>query len=91
MGYGMDEEDWGDQAYYDSAEELGAKWETMKERYDENAKKKVGKIIQCPGCARLFLKKTYHQKFCCTRCKDYYWNTAPNRIDRTRRYNELQD
>lgn len=87
MGYGMDEEwadeDWEDDEYPES------NWPVMKQVYDVNTKKKVGETIKCPSCPKRVKKKSYQQKFCCTKCKDFYWNSAPRRIERTRFYNEL--
>ena len=39
----------------------------------------VGNSIRCPGCGKLFKKKSYQQKFCSNKgignCKDRYWNS----------------
>ena len=43
-------------------------------RYDLNKQAKVGTEIVCPVCGERFIKKSYQQAFCCTECKDRYWN-----------------
>lgn len=45
-------------------------------RYIRNRKAKTGTEVVCAGpcCDNRFIKKTYHQCFCCTRCKDQFWN-----------------
>lgn len=45
-------------------------------RYKINRKAKVGDKIICAGprCGKKFTKKYYQQCFCCTRCKDQFWN-----------------
>lgn len=46
------------------------------ERYIENKLAKVGTELRCPGhgCSNTFVKKSYQQAFCCTKCKDSFWN-----------------
>ena len=34
----------------------------------------VGSVITCPACGETIIKKTYQHKFCCTKCKERYWN-----------------
>lgn len=34
----------------------------------------VGSVITCPACGDTFIKKTYQHKFCCTECRERYWN-----------------
>lgn len=45
-------------------------------RYLEAKQAKVGELIRCAGhdCAKPFVKKSYQQAFCCTKCKDNFWN-----------------
>ena len=43
-------------------------------KYKENKVAKVGETIKCPVCGDVFIKKQYSQAFCCSACKDYYWN-----------------
>lgn len=45
-------------------------------RYLEAKQAKVGELIRCAGhdCAKPFVKKSYQQAFCCTKCKDSFWN-----------------
>ncbi len=35
---------------------------------------KVGYTITCPACGKAITKRTYQHKFCCTKCKERYWN-----------------
>lgn len=53
----------------------------MEQCYSTNQKSRVGDAIHCPTCEKSFKKKSYNQKFCCSKCKDTYWNT----VDDTRR------
>ena len=39
----------------------------------------MGETITCPICGEQFEKKTYQQAFCCTKCKDAYWNNKKDR------------
>lgn len=58
----------------------------MTEAYIKAKAAKVGDIIECPGCNKDFVKKTYNQVFCnninskvSNNCKDKYWNTVDPR------------
>lgn len=44
--------------------------------YLKNKAAKVGETITCAGprCNKRFAKKQYAQAFCCTHCKDQFWN-----------------
>ena len=48
-------------------------------QYESNKASKVGETIICPICSKEFVKKTYQQVFCCTQCKDTYWNNKKDR------------
>lgn len=48
-------------------------------QYETNKVSKVGETITCPICGEQFEKKTYQQAFCCTKCKDVYWNNKKDR------------
>jgi len=48
-------------------------------QYKENKGAKVGATILCPVCGETFIKKQYSQAFCCTHCKDVYWNAKKDR------------
>ena len=52
---------------------------TRKLQYESNKGAKVGMEIVCPICRNHFIKKTYQQAFCCTKCKDTYWNNKKDR------------
>lgn len=56
-------------------------------RYDINKAAKVGETLNCPTCQSLFVKKSYQQAFCCTECKDKWWNTKRKNNGYFRRYN----
>lgn len=61
--------------------------DSMKNRYEEAGKAKVGDTIQCATCASKFKKKSYQSKFCSNKghrnCKDRYWNQVdPSRLRR---------
>ena len=43
-------------------------------RYEVNKSASVGEDIICPSCGTHFIKKSYQQVFCSTKCKDNYWN-----------------
>lgn len=60
-------------------------------RYEENKAAKVGEIIVCPICGKEFTKKQYSQAFCCSSCKDEYWNGKKKgkRTEYFREYNRL--
>lgn len=47
--------------------------------YETNKKAKVGSEITCPICGAKFIKRQYSQAFCCTKCKDSYWNAKKDR------------
>lgn len=42
--------------------------------YKNNKAAKVGTEIECPVCHTKFKKRQYSQAFCCTECKDRFWN-----------------
>jgi len=44
--------------------------------YAINKKAKVGTVCKCAGpkCNHSFVKKSYQQAFCRTKCKDQFWN-----------------
>ena len=51
--------------------------------YTFNKTAKVGTTIVCPICGETFSKRQYAQAFCCSRCKDKYWNLKhPERLNR---------
>ena len=50
-----------------------------KERYNTNKALKVGSVCVCPICGKEFIKKTYAHAFCCTKCKDVFWNAKKDR------------
>ena len=50
-----------------------------KRTYLANKSAKVGELIKCPICGTEFKKKQYSQAFCCTHCKDTYWNAKGDR------------
>ena len=56
-------------------------WKKSKRRiqYETNKAAKVGEEIVCPICGNHFTKKSYQQAFCCTKCKDAYWNNKKDR------------
>lgn len=49
-------------------------------RYKKNKNSKVGDIIICAGplCNKKIKKKQYSQAFCCSHCKDQFWNRREN-------------
>lgn len=47
--------------------------------YKINKESKCGEVIECPVCHTKFTKKQYSQAFCCSRCKDKYWNDKGDR------------
>ena len=47
--------------------------------YKGNKIAKVGTEIICPICCKSFTKRQYPQAFCCTDCKDKYWNKKGDR------------
>lgn len=49
------------------------------EQYKENKAAKVGAELTCPVCGSSFVKKQWQQAFCCSHCKDTYWNAKGDR------------
>lgn len=47
--------------------------------YKFNKSAKVGTTIVCPICGEMFTKRQYSQAFCCTDCKEKYWNKKGDR------------
>ena len=47
--------------------------------YLANKDAKVGTEITCPVCQTSFIKKQWSQAFCCSKCKDAYWNAKTDR------------
>lgn len=45
-------------------ENLDRDRETMRRRFHENVKVKVGDMMPCAACGTNVVKTTYHQKFC---------------------------
>lgn len=58
---------------------MGRKKSHRKLQYELNKASKVGEFITCPVCGEEFKKKSYQQAFCCTKCKDAYWNNKKDR------------
>lgn len=54
--------------------------------YKWNKIAKVGTEIFCPICCKPFTKKQYAQAFCCTECKDKYWNTTKSDRHKDKNY-----
>lgn len=50
--------------------------EEMRTQYKISKAAKTGEKIRCACCGTSFLKKSYQQAFCKTKCKDQYWNTV---------------
>lgn len=48
-------------------------------QYEVNKDAKVGEEITCPICSQKFIKRQYSQAFCCSKCKDGYWNAKGDR------------
>ena len=44
------------------------------QQYLANKEAKTGTEIICPICKDKFIKRQYSQAFCCSQCKDAYWN-----------------
>ena len=61
-----------------------------KERYNTNKSLKVGDVCICPICNKEFTKTHYAQAFCCTKCKDAFWNAKKDR-HRASYYKEFDD
>ena len=49
------------------------------ELYLKNKSAKVKESIVCPICLTNFIKKQHSQAFCCSSCKDKYWNDKKDR------------
>ena len=47
--------------------------------YKGNKITKVGTEIICPICGKQFTKRQYAQAFCCSDCKNKYWNKKGDR------------
>ena len=50
-----------------------------KERYLANKALRVGDICVCPICGKEFTKTHYAMAFCCSKCKDAFWNAKKDR------------
>lgn len=50
-----------------------------KKAYITNKGKKIGDKCICPICGKEFIKKSYAHAFCCTKCKDAFWNAKKDR------------
>lgn len=48
-------------------------------RYEANKKAKVGEELICPICGSKFVKRTYSNAFCDSKCKDAFWNAKKDR------------
>lgn len=48
-------------------------------QYEANKDAKIGEEITCPICSQKFIKRQYSQAFCCSKCKDGYWNAKGDR------------
>ena len=48
-------------------------------QYESNKSSKTGEMIVCPICGKQFIKKSYQHAFCCSECKDAYWNNKKDR------------
>ena len=48
-------------------------------QYEANKDAKIGEEITCPICGTKFIKRQYSQAFCCSKCKDGYWNAKGDR------------
>lgn len=93
MGYGMDDEDWGELAndHFEEQEAEQKFWDIenkrseMIKRYNNAKNAETGTTIHCPFCNKAILKSTYNKVFCSNgknrntkNCKDGYWNFVPN-------------
>lgn len=47
--------------------------------YADMKSRKVGEPCVCPVCGEVFIKRSYQQAFCCTKCKDWFWNRRGDR------------
>lgn len=50
-----------------------------KAQYTANKAAKVCDTIICPICGAEFVKRQYSQAFCCSECKDEFWNAKGDR------------
>lgn len=75
--------DGDDEDCYDSIDEKTYKRTIIEDsvkanekHYKKNKAAKVGTMITCAGplCEKRFQKKQYAQAFCCSHCKDQFWN-----------------
>jgi hypothetical protein len=52
-------------------------------RYIDNKRAQIGATIECAGCKRKIVKKSYQTQFCSNKgasnCKDRYWNLVPGK------------
>lgn len=48
-------------------------------QYESNKGSAVGTTIICPVCGTSFYKRTYQQAFCCSDCKNKFWNAKGDR------------
>lgn len=72
---------------------MSKKVSKRQQRYIANKEAKCGTEISCAVCRTTFIKKQYSQAFCCSQCKDAYWNAKGDRHsdpDYYRRYNHRQ-
>lgn len=62
--------------YYDWKYEIQCQLIDDWNKYQFNKEAKVGDTIKCANalCQKSFTKKSYQQAFCCTKCKDKFWN-----------------
>jgi len=46
--------------------------------------------VPCSNCGKIIVKKNPNQRFCCNKCKDQWWNSQPDRLQRSshRKYPE---
>ena len=51
----------------------------QKAQYQANKAAKVGSEIVCPICGTTFIKRQWQQAFCCSECKNKYWNSKGDR------------
>lgn len=49
------------------------------EIYKTNKSSKCGSEIICPVCGTHFIKIQWQQAFCCSKCKDRFWNGKGDR------------
>ena len=69
---------------------MSKKISQRQKQYLANKEAKTGEEIICPICKETFIKKQYSQTFCCSQCKDTYWNAKGDRhsdYDYYRKYN----